>query len=149
MQRKPRLQGIVRSRLELFEQRVFEGWTHQMLVDDLKAEGIEITLSYFATCLFKARKARDAVSGRKKVSVKSPGEHRPVAAQPEPQPVDERKKGAFNHVLLSDEELFGTPDKKGLVQLHKDRLQAEQQPKGERKGSGEFRLVNLPDDEVF
>lgn len=72
MRGKLRLQGVVRSRLDLFEQRIFEGWTHQMLVDALKDEGIEITLSYFATCLFKARKERDAPGGKRRAGRNAP-----------------------------------------------------------------------------
>lgn len=65
MRSKFRLQVVIRSRLDFFERRCWEGWTYAMLADELAKEGIEITENYFGRCLRNAKKERDAAVGRR------------------------------------------------------------------------------------
>jgi hypothetical protein len=56
VKREQSLAGLVRQRLPEFEEKFYFGIRQQVVVDDLNAEGYEITLSHFKTLIHLARK---------------------------------------------------------------------------------------------
>lgn len=51
-----KLRRVVRSRIELYERRLSEGWTQKMLAAELTEEGFVINLKYLSKCIVLARK---------------------------------------------------------------------------------------------
>ena len=100
--KKLKLLGVITARFDDYEKRLNSGWYQQMIVEELKNEGYEVSAKYFSRCFSKAKKAK-AIT----VQPATPTTFQPVITSLD-KPKATTKEGVkeFKLVVLKDEELF-------------------------------------------
>lgn len=101
-EKKLKISGVIFARFEDYEKRLNSGWYQQMIVDELKKEGFDVSLKYFSRCFSKTKKIKISSA-----QCLIPAPSQPINTEIEkPKGTTPKGEDKFKLLVLKDEELF-------------------------------------------